>query len=141
MKTIVCRSLFATLIIGFTLITGYESKAQLATATSLVSNHDIDHFIGSTEEYVQVANTISALSSELRDAFILNPNLKYTATYNEEELIGFIVTGVKDSKEADAISLVLMQLEVLGGIANAADEKYFPIEATSSRVSRREAKL
>lgn len=142
MKTTVSRSFFAALIIGLTLVAGTESKAQLSTASALVSNHDINHFINSVEEYAQVENSITELSTRLHDAYTAYPNLKYTASYNNDELIGFVVTGVKDSKEANNISLILMQLEVLGEIVNAADSQFLPNDnSASSRVSRKVARM
>jgi hypothetical protein len=56
--------------------------------------------------------------------------------------MGFTVTGVPQSVEADKISGFLVQLEVLGSAVNTMDPAYLPEsknEKLTSRVSKKQA--
>jgi len=56
--------------------------------------------------------------------------------------MGFTVTGVSQSSEADKISSNLMELEMLGNAINSMELAYLPLdsdEKLSSRVSKKKA--
>ncbi len=135
-------SILSAILVGASMLITSQSNAQLfPTASVLLSNHDITNYaISSADDYTQVESSIATLSAKLHDAYVNHPNLQYTPSYNNDEVIGFIVTGVNNSEEANDISLTLMELELLGGVANSADDKYLPsIDEATSRVSKREA--
>ena len=138
------KSFFAFLIVVVALVAGHQVKAQLfPTASMLLSNHNVsDYTITSADDYTQLENSINTLSVKLHDAFVAHPNLQYTAATSNEEIVGYIITGVNNSAEANEISSILMQLEVLGDVARSTDEKYLPMiaDASSTRVSKREAR-
>ena len=143
MKTIVTKSLIASLIIGSAFITEVKAQAQLfPTASLLLSNHNLsDYTINSTEDFSRLEGSISMISHRISSAFESHPNLQYLPSYNENgEIAGFIITGVSNSTEANDISSMLMQLEVLAKIAQSADEKFYPAdEMNAVRVSKKEA--
>ncbi|MEJ7645804.1 MAG: hypothetical protein WKF87_14515 [Chryseolinea sp.] len=143
MKAIILRSLVATLILGAAFITELKAQAQLfPTAAVLLSKHNIsDYTINSIEDYSRLESSISTISQRLASAYQSHPNLQYLPSYNENgEIAGFIVTGVSNSIVANDISSMLMQLEVLSEIAQAADEKFYPAaEMGATRVTRKEA--
>jgi hypothetical protein len=145
MKPTVSKSLFITFVALASILSAIQVNAQLFPAGSvLLSNHSLsDYTISSTQDYVQLESSISTISAKLHDAFQNHPNLQYTPSLNDNEIIGFIVTGVNNSAEANEISYLLMQLEVLGDLARSADEKFLPVvnEIQSAHVSRKEARL
>ncbi|MEO8473602.1 MAG: hypothetical protein ABI477_15490 [Chryseolinea sp.] len=141
MKNLAARTVFVGLILSLSL-PGSEVKAQLATASALLSNHDIHTFINSSEEFAEVEKTIDELSAQLHDSYTNYPNLQFTASYDNDQLIGFVITGVKDSKDANTISLILMELQSLGEIASSADLKFLPSnDMKTARVSKKESRM
>jgi hypothetical protein len=138
------KSFFASLIVVVALISGHKVSAQVfPTASMLLSNHNVsDYTITSAADYAQLENSINILSGKLHDAFIAHPNLQYTPSTDNDEIVGYIITGVNNSAEANEISYLLMELEVLGDVARSTDEKYLPViaDASSARVSKREAR-
>ena len=142
MKNVAARTLFGALILSLSLGVGMEVRAQLPTASALVSHHDIHHFINSVEEFVEVERTIDELSAQLHESYVNNPNLQFTASYDSDQLIGFVITGVKDSKEANRISLLLMELQSLGELACNTDLEFLPSSSDkTSRISKRQSRL
>lgn len=135
------RTIFGAFIVSLSLVCAFNAKAQLKTASTLFSNHDINHPISSAEEFAKVESSIKTLSAQLCKSFANYPNLKFIPAFDNDELIGFMITGVSDSKEADRISLILLELELLGGMAKNTDLKYLPVAYSSSRVSRKESRL
>jgi hypothetical protein len=136
------RMIFGALIMSLSLACALEAKAQLPTESALISDHHINHSISSTEEFAQVESSINALSHQLCGSFSNYPNLRVIPAFENDELIGFIITGVSDSKEADRISLILLELEQLSKMAKNSDMKFLPVgDMNSSRVSKRESRL
>lgn len=120
----------------------FDVKAQQLTASTVLSNHDINHSISSAAEFAEVESSIKALSVQLRESFSNYPNLRSIPAFDNDELIGFIITGVSDSKEADRISLILLDLELLSEMAMNTDLKYLPAgHQNSSRIRKGESRL
>jgi hypothetical protein len=145
MKAIITKSIIATVVVASAFISEVNGQAQMfPTASLLLSNHNVsDYTINSTEDFSRLESSISMISERIASAFQSHPNLQYLPSYNENgEIAGFIVTGVSNSIEANNISSMLMQLEVLGNIAQSADERFYPSEEmNASRVSKKEASL
>jgi hypothetical protein len=129
-KLLIVVGIFAGLLASFNLFAqDTPSKTQQYTITSQA-------------EYIQVAESIEGLASKLYEAHVKYPSLVYTHIYsNGGSLIGFNVTGVPQSAEADEISVCLMQLELLGDAVNKMDLNYLPSSNTklTSRVSKKKA--
>lgn len=136
------RTIFGALIVSLSLACGFEAKAQLSNVSALLSSNDVTLNISSEEEFAKVESSIRGLSAELCQSLSIYPNLRFFPAFDNDELIGFIITGVSDSKDADRISLILLELEKLGETAKNADLKYFPDgNKNSGRVSKRESRL
>jgi hypothetical protein len=136
------KNLLTTLVFGAALAISYNVQAQFpAAAVMLVNNDMIKYSINSTEDYILVEEQITALGEKIRDAHKANPNLNYTPVFNNEEIIAFVVTGVKENSAADEISNNLMQLEVLADVVKSMDDSFLPTikDSKLSRVSKREA--
>jgi hypothetical protein len=99
--------------------------------------------INSQSDYVAAVESIQQLASTLYEAHVKYPSLSYTPIYNNDgSLMGFTVTGVSQSADADQISLSLMELELLGNAINRMDVAYLPEmknEKLNSRVSKKRA--
>jgi hypothetical protein len=99
--------------------------------------------INSQVEYLQTVESIDELAAKLYDAHLKYPKLAYTHVYSSNgSLMGFSVTGVPQSGEADKISVCLMQLELLGSAISQMDQAYLPAtknEKLNSRISKKEA--
>jgi hypothetical protein len=99
--------------------------------------------IKSQSDYQVAVNSIHTIAGTLYDAHVKYPSLAYTHVYNQDgSLMGFTVTGVSQSSEADKISSNLMELEMLGNAINSMDLAYLPLdsdEKLSSRVSKKKA--
>jgi hypothetical protein len=98
--------------------------------------------INSQTEYLQAVESIQELAATLYSAHANYPQLQYSHIYNSDgSLMGFNVTGVPQSTQADKISVCLMQLEALGNAVHNMDAAYLPEtnEKLSSRVSKKEA--
>jgi len=99
--------------------------------------------IKSQSDYAVAVNSIHSIAGKLYDAHVKYPSLTYTHVYNQDgSLMGFAVTGVSKSSEADQISSSLMELEMLGNAIKNMDLAYLPTdnnEKLSSRVSRKKA--
>ena len=135
MKT-TSRIIFGALIVSLTC--AFESNAQLATASAIVSHHDVTHMISSAEEFAQVEATIRDLGAELHTLYSKYPNVQFTATFENNEFAGYVITGVSNSKDADRISSILSELQSLGEMANNVDNKYLRAEhKNAGRVTKR----
>jgi hypothetical protein len=99
--------------------------------------------INSESDYLVAVNSIQTLAGQLYDAHVKYPALAYTHVYNQDgSIMGFAVTGVPQSFEADKISLNLMELEMLGNAVNTMDVAYLPVskdDKLSSRISKKKA--
>lgn len=99
--------------------------------------------INSQSDYKVAVNSIHTIAGELYDAHVKYPSLAYTHVYNQDgSLMGFTVTGVSRSSEADKISSNLMELEMLGNAINNMDLAYLPLdsdEKLTSRISKKKA--
>lgn len=116
------------------LLASFDMFAQNAPAKT--------HTITSQTEYAQVVESVEELASKLYEAHMKYPSLTYTHIYNSDgTLMGFNVTGVPQSAEADRISVCLVQLELLGNAVNNVDQAYLPSSNTklTSRVSKKRA--
>jgi hypothetical protein len=107
------------------------------------SNGNDLYSISSQVEYLQTVESIDELAAKLHDAHLKYPQLAYTHVYSGNgSLMGFSVTGVPQSSEADKISVCLMQLELLGSAISQMDQAYLPEtknDKLNSRVSKKEA--
>ncbi len=96
--------------------------------------------INSQAEYTTAVESIQDLATKLYEAHAKYPTLGYSHIYNNDgSLMGFNVTGVPQSAEADKISLCLMQLELLGNAVSQMDQAYLP-ESDNSKLSSRVSK-
>lgn len=120
------------------------SVGLLATLNLFGQNTPANTYkIDSQSDYLVAVNSIHTLAGKLYDAHVKYPSLAYTHIYNQDgSLMGFTVTGVTESSEADQISSSLMELEMLGNAINNMDVAYLPVnndEKLSSRVSKKKA--
>ncbi len=99
--------------------------------------------IQSQSDYQVAVNSIHSLAGKIYDAHVKHPSLAYSHVYNQDgSLMGFSVTGVSTSSEADQISASLMELELLGNAIKNMDLAYLPTdnnEKLNSRVSKKKA--
>ena len=98
--------------------------------------------IKSQSDYLVAVNSIQSLAGTLYDAHVKYPALSYTHVYSQDgSLMGFAVTGVSKSSEADKISSNLMELEMLGNAINTMDLAFLPSDdgKLTSRVSKKQA--
>ena len=117
--------------------------AQYPAASVVLINHDISKYsINSTDDYLRIEDQISVIGKRIGQAYKTHPNLSYTPVYNnDDQIVAFMINGVKDSKAADQISSDLMQLEILAGAVQSMDETLLPATKDSklSRVSKKVA--
>src|SRR5688500_17657315 len=129
-KLLIAVGISASLLASFNMFAqNTPSKTQQYTITSQA-------------EYAQVVGSVEELASKLYEAHVKYPSLAYAHIYNSDgSLMGFNVTGVPQSAEADKISVCLVQLELLGNAVNNVDHAYLPSSNTklTSRVSKKRA--
>ena len=119
-----------------------DAIAQFPAASVLLVNHDLTKYsINSTEDYIRIEDQITTLGESLRVAYKKHPNLSYMPVYNGEQIVAFMINGVKESEDADQISNNLMQLEILADAVKSMDESYLPTikDTKLSKVSRKVA--
>jgi hypothetical protein len=119
-----------------------DAMAQFPAASVLLVNHDLTKYsINSTEDYIRIEDQITTLGESLRDAYNKHPNVSYMPVYNGEQIVAFMINGVKGSEDADQISHNLMQLEILADAVKSMDESHLPTikDTNLSRVSRKVA--
>lgn len=135
------KNVLAAIAITVLILTGSNAFSQVIPASSVVfTSHSIDEYlITSTEDYVQLENSIKSVADKLHDAYQKYPNLSYEASYNGDQIIGFVVNGVKNREDGNEIAYYLMQLELMGKVVETIDEKYLPFDSATSRVSKRDA--
>jgi hypothetical protein len=133
-RVLIAVGISAGLLASLNLFAQSSSANQFAAST---------YTINSQTDYVAAVESIQTLAGTLYDAHVKYPALAYTHVYNQDgSLMGFAVTGVPLSSEADKISLNLMQLEMLGNAVHHMDFAYLPVtkdEKLSSRISRKKA--
>lgn len=134
-RLLIAVGIFAGLLASFNLFAQNTSSPTGAGASQYV--------IHSQEEYTLAVESINELAVKLYYAHQKYPKLAYDQVYNSDgSLMGFAVTGVAQSAEADKISGFLVQLEVLGKAVNTMDPAYLPEsknEKLTSRVSKKQA--
>lgn len=138
----VCRrNVVAAIALTVLILSCNYAFSQVIPASSVVfTSHSIDEYlITSTEDYLQLESSIKSVADKLHDAYQKYPNLSYEASYNGDQIIGFVVNGVKNSEDGNEIAYYLMQLELMGKVVETIDEKYLPSDSASSRVSKRDA--
>jgi len=132
------------LLIAVGISAGLLASFNLFGQTSPVNQpFSLSYTITSQSDYMQAVESIQELAVKLYDAHVQYPNLAYSHVYNQDgSLMGFNVTGVPQSFEADLISVNLMQLEILGNAVKIMDVAYLPEiknEKLASRVSKKKA--
>lgn len=121
------------------------SAGLLASFNLFAQNTQVQpqYAINSQTEYLQAVESIQELAATLYTAHVSYPQLAYSQVYNADgSLMGFSVTGVPQSAQADKISICLMQLETLGNAVNNMDASFLPAndnEKLTSRVSKKKA--
>lgn len=119
------------------------SAGLLASLNLFAQNTQPSYTITSQSDYLHTVESIQDLAVEIYNAHVKYPALAYSHVYNHDgSLMGFTVTGVPHSSEADKISADLMQLEVLGNAVNKMDIAFLPEsknDKPSSRVSKKQA--
>ena len=139
MKTSFRQRVLIAVGISAGLLASLNLFAQNSSANQFVSSYTIN----SQTDYVAAVESIQTLAGTLYDAHVKYPALAYTHIYNQDgSLMGFAVSGVPQSSEADKISLNLMQLEMLGNAVHHMDLAYLPItkdDKLSSRISKKKA--
>ncbi len=118
------------------------SVGLLATLNLFGQSTSNPYTVKSQSDYLVAVNSIQSLAGTLYDAHVKYPALAYTHVYNQDgSLMGFAVTGVSKSSEADKISSSLMELEMLGNAINSMDLAYLPSDdgKLTSRVSKKRA--
>ena len=128
MRNQILGSILTVILSGAVGVATMHSQAQVfPTAAVLLSNNTIKHHtINSTEEYLQMEHSLNILSGKLQRAYELYPNMQYTPVYDNDNTVGFVITGVSNASDANDISYSLMQLEAIGDMINHVDDKYIP---------------
>ncbi|MEO8475236.1 MAG: hypothetical protein ABI477_23740 [Chryseolinea sp.] len=143
MRKLILKSILTLVLGGAILALSITSNAQIfPTSTVLLTNNTIkNHTINSVEDYVQLEHSVSMLSARISEAYQQFPNMQYVPVFDDENAIGFIITGVSNPKDANEISYALMQLEAIGEMISNVDVKYLPVSAgsKSARVSKKVA--
>lgn len=133
-RLLITVGIFASLLASFNLF---------AQNTSSQSVSGSQYVISSQEDYALAVESIEELAVKLYYAHQKYPKLNYSQVYNNDgSLMGFMVTGVPQSGEADEISGFLVELELLGNAVNTMDAAYLPEstdEKLTSRVSKKQA--
>lgn len=141
MKKNTSKNLFGALLSGLFFLTALNSYAQFPAASALLSNN-IDHYsINSSDDYMRIEEKISSVAGNISDAHQKYPNLKYTPSFTNGQLTGFIITGVSDNVAADELSSNLMLLDQLGQAVNKMDISLLPNikDNKLSKVSKKDA--
>lgn len=141
MKKNTSKNLFSALLGGLVFLTALNSYAQFPAASALLSNN-IDHYsINSSDDYMRIEEKINSVAGNIRDAHQKYPNLKYTPSFTNDQLTGFIITGVSDNVAADELSSNLMLLHELGQAVNKMDVSLLPSikDNKLSKVSKKDA--
>lgn len=136
------KNLLSALVVAAGVVGSFNAMAQFPAASMLLVNHDLTKYaINSTEDYVRIEDQIAILGESIGEAYKKHPNLSYIPVYNGEQIVAFMINGVKDSKSADEISNNLMQLEILAHAVRSMDESFLPtvMDTKLSRVSRKAA--
>lgn len=133
-RLLITVGIFAGLLASFNLF------AQNTSSQPVVAHQ---YVINSQDEYTLAVESIQELAVKLYYAHQKYPKLMYSHIYNNDgSLMGFTVTGVPQSVEADKISGFLVELELLGKAVNTMDAAYLPEvknEKLTSRVSKKQA--
>ncbi len=130
-RVLIAVGISAGLLASFNLFGQNSSSNQFLAA---------QYTIDSQSDYLVAVESIQNLAVSLYDAHVKYPSLAYTHVYNQDgSLMGFAVTGVPHSSEADKISINLMELELLGNAVNNMDLVYLP-ETTSNKLTSRVSK-
>ncbi|HEX6222922.1 MAG TPA: hypothetical protein VFZ52_00840 [Chryseolinea sp.] len=131
-RLLITVGIFAGLLASFNLF-----------AQNTTSQPSSSYVISSQEEYALAVESIEELAVKLYYAHQKYPKLSYSQVYNNDgSLMGFTVSGVPQSTEADQISAFLVELEVLGKAVNTMDVALLPDsknEKLESRVSKKQA--
>jgi hypothetical protein len=136
------KNFFTALVVAALIGGSLDAIAQFPAASVLLVNHDLTKYsINSTEDYIRIEDQITTLGESLRDAYKKHPNLSYMPVYNGEQIVAFMINGVKESEDADQISNNLMQLEILADAVKSMDESHLPTikDTKLSKVSRKVA--
>lgn len=142
MKSVaVKRNVLVAIALTVLTIIGTNVFAQVLPATSsVVAGHAAaDYSIDSSEDYLNLETAIKEIAGKVNEAYQKYPALTYEPAYNGEEIIGFVIGGVRNREEGNEIAYYLMQLEIMGNVVATVDEKFLPVTSASSRVSRKEA--
>ena len=136
-------SLRQRFLIALGISVGVLLSLNLFAQNTPAANTNNLYNINSQVEYLQTVESIEELATKIYDAHVKYPQLAYTHVYSGNgSLMGFSVTGVPQSSEADKISFCLMQLELLGSAVNNMDQAYLPAsknDKLNSRVSKKAA--
>ena len=136
------KNLLSALVIAAAVVGSFNAMAQYPAASVLLVNHDLTKYsINSTEDYIRIEDQISVLGESIGEAHKSHPNLTYIPVYNGDQIVAFMINGVKDSKSADEISNNLMQLEILAEAVKSMDESHLPTikDSKLSKVSKKVA--
>lgn len=135
MKATVYKSLITAIVLGASVL---STNGQVLSAASAATGHEVT--VNSTAAYLELENSIAALGARLQDAYLEHPNLQFQPAFGADgEIIGYLVTGAGSAKQADAIAQILVELDILGSIANSVDPQFLPV-AKTDRVSKRDAR-
>lgn len=136
MKAVMYKSLMTLCLVGAVVV---SAEAQvLPAASAALMRHDVT--INSASAYMELERSINELGAVLHDAYVEHPNLQYRPIHDENgEILGYAVTGAGSAKEANAISMLLVELDALGEIAASVDPQFLP-SAKEDKVSKREAR-
>lgn len=126
---------------AFVFLTAFSAFAQYPAAAVVLSNN-VDHYsINSPDDYLRIEQKINSVTEKVRGVHQKYPNLKYTPSFSNKQLVGFIITGLNDSHIANEFSSNLMLLNQLGEAVSKMDVNFLPDVADNkvSRVSKRVA--
>jgi hypothetical protein len=139
---VVKRNVLVAVALTILMVISHTMFSQvLPAASSSIAGHGVESYsIDSSEDYLNLESAIREVAGKVSEAYQKYPGLTYEPAYNGEEIIGFVIGGVKNAEEGNEIAYYLMQLEIMGNVVATVDEKFLPVASASSRVSRKDSR-
>lgn len=127
MKVNWMKVIFLAMAICLGIVSSYKAFAQTISPTG----------INSTQDYINVRESITVLSQKLYHYYKENPDCSFSTTLNSQgKIVAMNVTGVSDPATAKQISTCLMELESLGSMLRNMNEEFIPISFEDAKNSR-----
>lgn len=133
MKVNWMKVIFLAMALCLGIVSSYRAFAQTTSPTG----------INSTEDYINVRESITVLAQKLYSYYKENPDCSFSTAYNDQgKIVAMNVTGVSAPATAKQISNCLMELEALGNMLRNMNDEFIPAsfeEAENGRLSEEQA--